>query len=206
MENHGIKRYAPQQTEEIAQAFLEGKVLAFPTDTVYGVGCLYGNQQAFSRLKQAKHRPEEKPIPMMAASMEQAEHAVMADARSRKIAEALLPGALTLILPVQPELDRIFTNGKDTAALRIPDTPWLLSVMEKTGMPLMVSSANISGQPAALCAEDAVEMLPGIDGIIEGECGCRQASTIVDCTAKELKILRSGPVSMETIQKCFSKG
>lgn len=194
-----MKFYTTDQTGQIASALKDGKVLAFPTDTVYGIGCIYGNAQAFSRLKHAKHRPEEKPIPMMASSLDKARQVVRIDQRSKKIADALMPGALTLILPVQPELDRTYTNGKDTAALRIPDSEWLLAVMEQINAPLMVSSANLSGQPAALSAQEALEMLPGIDGIVTGECGRQKASTIVDCSQKELTLLREGPIPFELV-------
>lgn len=199
-----MKHYQTNQTDEIAQALLEGKVIAFPTDTVYGLGCIYGNTEAFDRLKKAKRRPESKSIPMMCADLEHAQKIVRVGKRERNIAEKLMPGALTLILEATDDLDRVFTNGKSTAALRIPDTPWLLEVMKKVQLPLMVTSANLSGQPAALTAEQAMDMLPGIDAIVEGSCGSEKASTIIDCTQKELSEIRKGPIPLETVLEAVS--
>lgn len=195
-----MKQYQKQDTEWMAADLRKGEILAFPTDTVYGVGCIYGDREALKRLKQIKRRPEEKPIPMMAASLDQAADIVELNDLSRAIASAFLPGALTLIVNLKESADRTFTNGKDTIALRIPDAPILLDVIEKSGKPLMVSSANLSGEPAALHKEEAMAMLPGLDGILDGECRQGIASTIVDCTKETPRILRDGPISLEQIQ------
>lgn len=200
-----MKQYTQDQTDVIASAFLDGQVLAFPTDTVYGVGVAYGNPDALIRLKKAKKREESKPIPMMTDTLDHARAIVQADDRAQAIADAFLPGALTLILPLQDDADRTYTNGKDTAALRIPDEPFLLEVMKKIQRPLLVTSANISGMPAALNKEEAMAMLTDIDGIVDGECVEMEASTIVDCTGDDIKILRQGPISLEQIQDALAK-
>jgi L-threonylcarbamoyladenylate synthase len=136
---------------------------------------------------------------MMCAKLEQAEKIVQIPDEARKIAEAFLPGALTLILPLQPDADRLYTNGKDSAALRIPDAPFLLQVMEQLDCPLLVTSANISGMPAALTTAQALDALKEIDGIVDGECEAKQASTIIDCTKTSVTLVRQGPVSFEQI-------
>ena len=194
-----MKEYLSSQIDQMAQDLKDGKILAFPTDTVYGVGTIYGNPKALSRLKSIKNRPETKPIPMMVSRLEQAKGIVEMTPTATKLAEKLLPGALTLIVPLTEHADRQYTNGMDTAALRIPNAPILLKVMDQLDRPLMVSSANLSGQPAALCKADAMAMLPRLDGILDGECVDNQASTIVDCTTDTIRILREGPISMETL-------
>ena len=199
-----MKEYSSTQTREMAQDLREGKILAFPTDTVYGVGTIYGNPKALERLKTIKKRPETKPIPMMVSRLEQAEGIIELNDTARKLAARLLPGALTLIVPLTEQADRLYTNGKDTAALRIPNVPVLLEVMDQLELPLMVSSANLSGQPAALTKREAMDMLPGLDGILDGPCVDNQASTIVDCTTEPIRILRQGPVSMETLLEALA--
>lgn len=196
-----MKLYTSVQTAQMADALKEGAVLAFPTDTVYGVGCIYGDAVALRRLKTIKRRPEEKPIPMMAAGLWQAEDLVELSDTARKLADAFLPGAMTLIVRVKAAMDRQFTNGKDTIALRVPNAPALLEVIEQSGKPLMVSSANLSGEPAALCAKEAMDMLPDLDGILDGPCKEGMASTIVDCTKEIPSVLREGPISREAIEK-----
>lgn len=198
-----MKEYHTSQSEEIAASLLAGQVLAFPTDTVYGVGVLYGNPVALQRLKTIKRRPETKPIPMMCASLDQAEDFAIIPRSACILAKAFLPGALTLIVPLKDEADRLYTNGMDTVALRIPDRDDLLEVMRRLPLPLLVSSANLSGQPAALNQEQAVSMLPDLDGIVDGTCQQGIASTIVDCTCSPVKILRPGPVSQEQIEQAL---
>lgn len=198
-----MKKYTNDSLLELADDLKDGKIAAFPTDTVYGVGCIYGDRKALHALKNIKCRPEEKPIPMMASSLEQAADLVELNDMAKCLAEAFLPGAMTLIVPVSAKMDREFTNGKETVALRVPNAPQLLEVIEACGKPLMVSSANISGQPAALTCQEAVEMLPGLDGVLDGPCRVGIASTIVDCTKDHPVILREGPISQAQIDALF---
>lgn len=195
-----MKEYKDFEIEEMASALKDGAVLAFPTDTVYGVGSVYGDLDALKRLKSIKRRPEEKPIPMMCASLDQVKDIVVLNDMAKALAGAFLPGAMTLIVKITDNVDRAFTNGKDTIALRIPDAPVLLKIIEATGRPLMVSSANLSGEPAALSKEQAMDMLPALDGILDGVCREGIASTIVDCTGEKAVILRQGPISAEEIE------
>lgn len=200
-----MKEYQENQIKEMAEDFKQGAVIAFPTDTVYGVGSIYGNLEALNRLKMIKHRPETKPIPMMSSSLETYAPYIKLNPMAQKIADAFLPGPLTLIVELSDNADRQFFNGKSTAAIRIPNAPTLLKVMDCLDRPLMVSSANVSGEPAALTKQEALSMLKGLDGILDGTCHELQASTIVDCTQLEPKILREGPISLEQILAVLEK-
>lgn len=204
--NSFVKEYQADQIEQMANALKEGQVLAFPTDTVYGVGTIYGDADALSRLKQIKHRPETKPIPMMVSRLEAIEPIVEVNEMAQVLADAFLPGALTLIMPLKENVDRRWTNDKDTAAVRIPNAPVLLKIMDQLDRPLMVTSANISGEPAALTKKEAMDMLPGLDGILDGSCHDLQASTIIDCTKEEPVVLRQGPISKEQIDQAWKEG
>lgn len=200
-----MKHYRSQDLMVMVQDFEKGNVLAFPTDTVYGVGVLYGNKNALERLKAMKHRDQHKPIPMMCADLSQMKDVIEPlSPMALALAQAFLPGPLTLIVAIQPNVDRFYTNGKDTIALRIPNDATLLSILKQLPAPLMVSSANLSGEPAALNQEQAIAMLPNLDGILEGACKELQASTIVDCTKEMPTILREGPISLEQIQAVLS--
>lgn len=200
-----MKEYQESQIRQMADDFKNGAVLAFPTDTVYGVGCLYGDSDALNRLKMMKHRPETKPIPLMASSLETYAPYVKLSPMAKKLADAFLPGPLTLIVELTDKADPAFFNGKSTAAIRIPNAPVLLQVMDLLDKPLMVSSANVSGEPAALTKEEALGMLKGLDGILGGECHDLQASTIVDCTQDTPKILREGPLGEAQILTALEK-
>ena len=177
-----MKMYTQDQLDQVVDAFQAHKVLALPTDTVYGVGVLYGDLADLDHLKHAKHRPETKPIPMMVSNLEEMKQIAKVDARTEKLVQTFLPGPLTLVLPVEP---------------------FVLAVIEKLGKPLLVSSANVSGKPAAVSYQEAMDNLPNIDGIIQGECKQLEASTIVDCTQDKLSILRPGPILLKELTNCL---
>lgn len=195
-----MKEYTKNQVHEVACAFNEHKIIALPTDTVYGVGVKYGNLDDLERLKRAKHRPETKPIPMMVSNVEQMKQVALLDERIEKIAAKFLPGALTLVVNVKDSVDSAYTNGLSTIAIRIPDEKFILDVIDELNCPILVTSANQSGEKTALTSDDVYEQLPKIDGIVLGTCKALQASTIVDCTKEKLQILRPGPISLEELE------
>lgn len=195
--------YSQNEIKEVANALKNHKIIAFPTDTVYGVSVLYGDLKDLEALKNAKNRPEIKPIPMMVSNIEQIKQIAQVDRRTEKIVKTFLPGALTLVLPVNPDVDPSYTSGMPTVAVRIPDAPFVLSLIDELNTPLLVTSANQSGRKTALTWEDVLEQLPNIDGLVKGECQKLQASTIVDCTQQKLMILREGPVTLEQLAACI---
>lgn len=198
-----MRTYSKEEINAVADALQNHKIIALPTDTVYGVGVMYGDLKDLQRLKNAKHRPETKPIPMMVSSIEHMEQVAVVDERVKKIAERFLPGALTLVLRVKEEVPAEYTNGLETIAIRIPDEPFILKVIDVLNTPLLVTSANQSGAKTALTNDDVFEQLPDIDGIVLGTCRALQASTIVDCTQEKLKILRPGPITLEQLEACL---
>lgn len=200
-----MEKYSSDQTMEAARRLRDQAILLLPTDTVYGVGVLYGDLDDLHRLKHIKHRPETKPVPFMVSSLEMMEQIAELNPTARAVAENFLPGALTLILKRRPDVDPAYTNGMDTIAVRIPDAPAILRLIDQAGSPLLVSSANVSGEPAALNTDQAMQALPQADGILEGICSAQQASTIVDCTSEDLKVLRQGPVTLEEITERLKK-
>ncbi|WP_270598919.1 L-threonylcarbamoyladenylate synthase [Faecalicoccus pleomorphus] len=198
-----MRTYSKEEINAVADALQNHKIIALPTDTVYGVGVMYGDLKDLQRLKNAKHRPETKPIPMMVSSIEHMELVAVVDERVKKIAEQFLPGALTLVLKVKDNVPKEYTNGLDTIAIRIPDEPFILRVIDELNTPLLVTSANQSGAKTALTSDDVLEQLPDIDGLVLGKCRALQASTIVDCTQGNLKILRPGPITLEQLEACL---
>lgn len=198
-----MRTYSKEEINAVADALQNHKIIALPTDTVYGVGVMYGGLKDLQRLKNAKHRPETKPIPMMVSSIEHMEQVAVVDERVKKIAEHFLPGALTLVLKVKDNVPKEYTNGLDTIAIRIPDEPFILHVIDELNAPLLVTSANQSGAKTALTSDDVLDQLPDIDGLVLGKCRALQASTIVDCTQENLKILREGPITLEQLESCL---
>ena len=141
---------------------------------------------------------ETKPIPVKCANVKQIEQIACVNENIKNIIQNFLPGALTLVLPVK-DLPEEFTNGLSTIAIRIPDEPFLLKVIEALETPLFVTSANQSGQPVCTSLDEIEKQCPLLDGMMEGTVSFGQASTIVDGTKADLPILRQGPLTKEQI-------
>lgn len=193
-------RFEKKDVDAVVELLLEGNVVAFPTDTVYGLAVIYEHEAALEALKLSKGRPENKPIPTMVANIAQMEKIAIVDEHARKLAEAFMPGAFTIILKKQPELPAYITNGFDTIGIRMPDDPFVLAVIEQCGKPLLVTSANLSGEETGTKDTQVLSQLDGrIDAIVMGEAGGKVASTIVDLSKDEPVIVRSGPIAEEEI-------
>ena len=200
------KLLTQQDMAEIVAILQRGGLVAFPTDTVYGLAVRYDDPQAIARLKQAKQRPETKPFPMMVASRAQIERVAVVDARSRCLIDEWMPGALTLVLRKRPEVDPEVTNGLATIGLRMPDDELVLEIINRVGVPLLVPSANLSGQPACTTSKQVMKQLAGrIDAIVVGESAGSTSSTVCDVTGTTLNILRQGPIRLEDLEKTLQK-
>lgn len=199
-------RYLNSQIDIVTQAIIDGKVIAFPTDTVYGLGVRYDNEDALNRLKQAKIRPESKPIPMMVSDLSQIEEVAYVNATAKLLIQKFMPGAFTIVLKKKEEIADYVTNGLATIAIRMPDDEFVLEIMNRLGKAMLVSSANISAEHSCRNGEEVLEQLDGrIDGIVMGESKSEIASTIVDATSEEVKILREGPITKEMINKILEE-
>jgi L-threonylcarbamoyladenylate synthase len=171
--------------------------VAFPTDTVYGVGALAFQSEAVVKLFSIKERPADKAIPILVAQMEDvARVALSVPAVAQDLAERYWPGALTLILPCAPDVPSVVTAGGDTIAVRCPDHPVPLALIDACGTPLAVTSANVSGQASPATADQVLAQLAGrvpliIDG---GRCSGGVPSTVIDVSVRPPRLLRAGSV------------
>ena len=189
-----------------ASLLMEGSVVAFPTDTVYGLGVIYGDLEALNALKKAKGRPDSKPIPLMIESVDQLREVAYMTLEAKKLAVAFMPGALTLVLKKKKQVSNEFTNGRDTIAVRMSDDPFVQSLIHCCGHPLLVSSANRSGEASAMSAEQVLEQLDGaIDAVVMGKASGTQASTIVDVSSDKIRILRSGAIREDDIWRVLKE-
>jgi L-threonylcarbamoyladenylate synthase len=168
-----------------AQLLRGGGVVAFPTDTVYGLGAAADDDLARRRIYAIKSRPAGMPLILMVAHETQLDGWVHLDARSRKVIERWWPGPLTVIL---------HASGGGTLGVRIPDHEITLELLRASG-PLMTTSANLHGGDAAMTAEEAAQ-LEGLAAIIDGgRAPGGTASTVVDLTGPEIHILREGAIA-----------
>lgn len=195
------KWYTSNDMESVIACLQAGEVIAFPTDTVYGLGVVYDDEQALTCLKQAKIRPDEKPIPMMISSLSQIEEVAYVDATAKMLIENFMPGGFTLVLKKKESVPSFVSNGLDTIALRMPDDAFVLGLMNGLQKPMLVSSANISAQHSCQTDKEVFSQLGGrIHGIVEGKSKSDIASTIVSVMDGKAKLLRLGSVSKEAIE------
>lgn len=200
------KDFTQKDLYSVAQEVKSGKVVAFPTDTVYGVGVRYDDKDAIERMKWSKGRPESKPFPMMVCDEVQMTSVAWMDEDILKLVREFTPGALTLVLKKKDNVPDFVTNGKDTIAIRIPDHRFVLDLLEKVGVPMLVTSANLSDHPSCTSYSEVMKQLDGrIDAIVDGECGSGVASTIVDVTEKPFKILREGAITLDELMEGIKK-
>ncbi len=196
------KNFTQKDLIAAAEEIRKGKVVAFPTDTVYGVGVRYDDEQAISKMKWCKGRPEEKPFPMMVCDAIQMASVAWIDEEILRLVDRMTPRPLTLVLKKKEHVPASVTNGKETIAIRIPDHRFVLDLLQHVGVPMLVTSANLSDHPSCTTYAEVMEQLGGrIDAIVEGECGSGVASTIVDVTEKPFKILREGTISLSEIME-----
>lgn len=196
-----MKRYKQTEIDELAKILKNDGVISVPTDTVYGVCASINSKKAYEKLKSIKNRPSTKPFPIMCADEEQIERIAIVDERAKKLIQAFMPGPITLVLKKKVNMPSYISNDKDTIAIRMATSKAIKELIIKTGSPIFMSSANQSGETTCNSLEEIEKKLPELDGILEGNVQIGQASTIVDCTLEEIKILRQGPISIGQIEK-----
>jgi L-threonylcarbamoyladenylate synthase len=173
-----------------------GRLVAFPTDTVYGVGALGFNGKAVQSIYVAKDRPIEKAIPILIGEMADLDQIAMdIPARAYLLAQRFWPGPLTILVPKRPDLPEA-VSATSTIGVRVPDHEIARALLRAAG-PLAVTSANLSGYPSPTTAEEVLAQLGGrIDLIIDGgKTPGGTPSTLVECTGDEIRILREGPIT-----------
>lgn len=182
-------------------AVQQGRLVVLPTDTVYGIGADAFDKAAVKALLSAKGRGREMPPPVLVSAASTLDAiATGVPGYARALVEAFWPGPLTLVCTQQASLQWDLGDTRGTVAVRMPDHPVALELLERTG-PLAVSSANLTGMPAATDADQAEEMLgDAVDVILDaGEAPGKEASTIVDVTGSQGRVLRRGALSLDDL-------
>lgn len=197
------RRPDPAAVGEAAAYLAAGGLVAFPTETVYGLGAHALDAEAVRAIFRAKGRPADNPLIVHVHRAELAfQLATEAPEAAQRLAEAFWPGPLTLVLGSSGKVPPVTTGGLDTVAVRVPDHPVALALLEAAGLPVAAPSANLSGRPSPTRAEHVLEDLDGkIDAVLDGgETGVGLESTVVDLTVTPPVILRPGGVSREALE------
>lgn len=190
------------QLSEAASILRAGGLIAFPTETVYGLGADGLNPEASVKIYQAKGRPSDNPLIVHIAGQEELDRLTdYVPENAKKLMDTFWPGPLTMIFKKKKEVPYQTSGGLDTVAVRMPDHPVALALIRFSGRPIAAPSANLSGRPSPTRWQHVYEDLNGkIDGIIQGEdCRVGIESTVLDMTSEEPMILRPGIITPEKI-------
>lgn len=182
------------------KALDNSKVIAFPSETVMGLGIYYDDQAAYELLNHIKNRPEDKPYTMMLSCKEDIEKYAFVTTRDKKIINAFVPGPVTLLLKAKDVVPRYVTHNTGIIGVRVPDMELVQGLIKYCKRPLLVPSANRSGDKPALTSKEVKEIFKNELGYIFAFDSLGQRpSTIIDLTSEQVKILREGPISINDI-------
>lgn len=197
-----IHAITPKSLEKAAALLAEGRVIALPTETVYGLAADAGNAAAVAALYALKGREETKPCQVLAASAELALSLGEFSTVALALARRFWPGALTLIVRRKEgaPLAAAVSPGVDTVGLRVPDHSVTQALLKLFGAPLAASSANPAGKPPARTAAEVAAYYPELYILDGGMAEHGVASTVADCTGTEIKIVREGAISVSALQ------
>ena len=200
-------KYPDANTIERAVSLVEtGRIIVYPTDTIYGVGTNALNSKAVLRIFEVKRRPLDMPFPVAVDSIEMAERLAVVTGYARSLIEAFWPGALTLVLPKKPVVPDTVTAGQRNLALRAPNHVVPLKIIERSNLPLITTSANIHGAPGCKNAQEVLSQLGDrVDLVLDGGPTAGAASTILDLTAEKPRILREGPVTRMMLRQVLGR-
>jgi L-threonylcarbamoyladenylate synthase len=194
---------SPEAICEAAGILRRGGLVAFPTETVYGLGADAGNPAAVRAMFAAKGRPPDHPVIVhLAAAAQLAQYVIEVPDVASRLAVAFWPGPLTLVLRRGPRISHLVTGGLETVGIRVPSHPVAQELLRAFGGPLAAPSANRFGRVSATRATHVLDELSGrVDWILDGgECAVGLESTIVDLSGQRPAILRPGAVSKEQIE------
>ena len=197
-----------EDIQQAAEIIKEGGLVAFPTETVYGLGADALNPEAVGKVYAAKGRPSDNPMIVHISSKNDLSHLTFEITDDiRKLMDAFWPGPLTMVVPAAPVVPRVTTGGLDTVAVRMPSDPVAAALITSSETPIAAPSANLSGRPSPTSARHVIDDLDGrIDAIIQGgDCQVGIESTVVDMTGAVPAVLRPGIITAERLSQALGK-
>lgn len=205
-----INSHRPESAKikQAAMILKRGGLVAFPTDTVYGLGADATNRAAVKKIYKVKKRPTTSPLPILIAKKSDLKkYTLNISAKTKKLADKFWPGPLTIVLKKKKIISNVVTAGKNSVGVRIPANPVALALVETLGRPLTATSANISGRKSPATANAVKKYLNNkIDLILNGgKTKLSMESTVLDCTTPPPTLLRPGIISEKKLEKIIGK-
>lgn len=193
--------------EKLKEIILSNGVIAFPTETVFGLGVRFDSLEAYDKLVKVKERPENKPFTMMLGNVESIPSYAYINDKQKKIIDEFMPGEITVILKKKEIIPDYVTHGDNTIGIRVPLFLKLQKMLNYINVPLLVPSCNKSGMIPCRNYQEVIEVFNnGIDGVVCEEAMNSLPSTVVDLTSEFPKVLRKGKISEEEILYIWNKG
>lgn len=185
----------------------KGEVIAFPTDTLYGVGVDYSNEDAIKKLYRVKSRPAELPLTLLGSTKDMIIPYVLDwNPLAEKLSEQFWPGALTIILKKSFKVPDFVVSNLDTVGIRVPNHPVILKILEQYDKPIATSSANLSGNASSTTGRYVAEELFDTDLALlldSGKTPQEEQSTIIDLSGDTPIIIREGLIKEESLRECL---
>ena len=176
------------------------QVIAFPTETVFGLGVFYDDQEAYELLNKVKNRREDKPYTMMVSKVEDIFEYAEVDNKYSKLIQKYMPGSLTILVRSKDNVPNYVTHNTGVIGIRIPSNEEALELLNYVKKPLLVPSANKADHKPALSKEEVESIFHDeIAVIVPGQISSGEPSTIIDLTGSEIKLIRKGPISLEEL-------
>lgn len=191
------------ELDQAAALIAEGKLVAIPTETVYGLAADASNGEAVASIFKAKGRPQDNPLIVHISRMQDLQKvASRVPKEALRLAEVFWPGPLTIILPKTSLISDVTSAGLDTVAIRFPSHPTAQELIRRSGVPVAAPSANLSGSPSTTSAKHCIDDLWGrVDGIVDsGECEVGLESTVISLVSETPRLLRPGYVTLEQLE------
>ena len=186
--------------QQALEALNNHQVIAFPTETVFGLGVFYDDKKAYELLNEVKRRKEDKPYTMMLSKVEDIDKYAYVDNKYQKLINKFMPGSLTILVKSKANVPGYVTHDTGVIGIRIPSNKEALDLLNYVKKPLLVPSANRADQsPARTCEEVVAIFGDEVKVVVPGQIESGEPSTIVDLTGPELKVIRKGPIPLEEL-------
>lgn len=182
------------------------KVIAFPTETVYGLGVFYDDKEAYELLNKVKNRREDKPYTMMFSDVKEISKYAFINDKYLPIINKYMPGSLTILVGAKDCVPAYVTHGTGIIGIRIPSNKEALDLLKFVKKPLLVPSANKADQKPALSADEVKAIFANeVEVIIPGQISSGEPSTIIDLTGDDIKVIRKGPIPFEELSQLINQ-
>lgn len=182
------------------------KVIAFPTETVYGLGVFYDDKEAYELLNKVKNRREDKPYTMMLSDIKEISRYAFIKDKYLSIINKYMPGSLTILVTANGCVPAYVSHGTGIIGIRIPSNKEALDLLKFVKKPLLVPSANKADQKPALSADEVKAIFANeVEVIIPGQISSGEPSTIIDLTGDEIKLIRKGPIPFEELSQLINQ-